>query len=211
MESLSGSDGTPLDLAPPPPPVSPGEPVPGPGENAPPPVLDADAPFGRKADGSPRQRPGPKPGRHDRPRVTTVADVHVQAADTDAVRERRVKSIRETLQVGAISCLTLAATTGNDAFKADAHVLAGADHFAEASAELAAVNPAFARFIDSGGKGAAYFAFGSAAASLGAQLAVNHGMLRPGFLGTRAPEDFLPKPAPAEPEGDGDGPSHTEG
>lgn len=203
-ESILGPDGEPLNLAPAPPDVSPGGPVLAEGES-PPPVVDADAPFGRKADGTPRARPGPKPGRHDRPRVQSAPEP--APGDADDVRTRRVTSVTETMHVAAISCLSMHAATGKDSWEADAHVLANnAAAFAASCAELAAVNPAFARFIDSGGKGAAYFAFGSVAASLGAQLAVNHGLLKPGFLGTRSVGELITP----EPEASPDGTAHTE-
>jgi hypothetical protein len=85
--------------------------------------------------------------------------------------------------------------TGISAFRADAYTLQGfAEPVGKACADVAAVDPAFARYIDksgSGGKALAYLGLFGTIAGMGAQLAANHKLVRPGTLGAVAPEDVI--------------------
>jgi hypothetical protein len=152
------------------------------------------------------QAASPKPRtRHDKPRTARTGPSTVKPAPSSPEADkRRAEASGELLRGGAMVALVLSTQTGNDAFKADAVTLdAGADEFGGACAQLARVSPRFAAFIDKSGNGAPYLAFGMACSTIGVQLAVNHGLIPAGMMGTQKPADLIAQLDKA------DGPANT--
>lgn len=117
------------------------------------------------------------------------AQAAVSGPETDAKRAEAGASLFHTAAMGA----TLAGRfTGVEAFNADAQVLvANADPFGLACAELAKANKSFAKFLDTESAVGAYLMFGSVCLGVSVQIAQNHGILR------SAPAEI---PADATPE-----------
>jgi len=155
-----------------------------------PPKVDKEAPFGRKADGSPRQRPaGPGRGR----RTTTQPAKQPAAAVSETAQEasqRRAEGVQGLMQLGAGLCLALSAR-GGDAFKADAYTLAAnSEPFGSACASVAAENPGFAAALDKITQAGPYAALMTIAVPMVTQIVRNH---RPAMKlpGTSNPADLV--------------------
>lgn len=117
-----------------------------------------------------------------KPRTTTKAAAPKTAPATAAGPEtdaRRAEAGASLFHTGAMGATLAASFTGVEAFNADAHVLvANADGFGQACAELAKTNKSFAKFMDTESSVGAYLMFGSVCLGVGVQIAQNHGILR---------------------------------
>lgn len=160
-----------------------------------PPKVEKDAPFGRKADGSPRQRPaGPGRGRKTTRNTDSKppAPAPKKTAETpQAASERRTQGVQGLMQVGAGLALAVGKGRNSDAFKADAYVLASnAEPLAEACASVAADNAQFAAAIDKITQVGPYGALIAVAVPMVTQLMRNH---RPSakLPGTKDPRDLI--------------------
>lgn len=160
-----------------------------------PPKLDPDAPYGLKADGTPRQRPaGPGRGRKTTRNTDSKppAPAAKQTSETpQAASQRRTEGIQGLAQIGAGLCLAVGKARKSEAFKADAMVLAqNAEPLAQACASIAADNVAFAAAIDKITAVGPYGALIAVAVPMVTQLVRNH---RPGMTlpGTADPKDLV--------------------
>lgn len=184
METLTTADGKPVDL----PSLEEQErqfhasmAVPEPDEpQAPaPPRVDSEAPFGRKADGTPRQNP-PGPGRGKKGVTQKPSSQSKTKTETaDAATQRRVDGVKGIMQLGAGVCM-MVSTRGGDAFKADAVVLAqNAEPMAQACAQVAAENAQFAAILDKVTEAGPYAALLTVTVPMAMQIARNHGVNLP--------------------------------
>jgi hypothetical protein len=160
-----------------------------------PPRVEKDAPFGRKADGSPRQRPaGPGRGRKTTtaPKKQPPTPPAKKAAETpEQAAERRTDGIKGLMQVGAGLAFAIGKGRDSEAFKADAAVLASnAEPLAEACAAVAADNLQFAAAIDKITAVGPYGALIAIAVPMVTQLVRNH---RPEtkLPGTKDPKELV--------------------
>jgi hypothetical protein len=142
----------------------------------------------------PEEAGKPKAAKRGRPPKSVRSSESVQAV-TPELTAKRAGDVAGTVQAVGGAFLAGAAMTGMDALKADAYSLQGfAEPIGKAAADVAAVDPAFARYIDksgSGGKVLAYLGLFGTVAGLGAQLAANHGLVKPGTLGAHDPADVI--------------------
>jgi hypothetical protein len=144
-----------------------------------PPRVDPEAPFGYKADGTPRQRPaGPGRGRKS-PQNTNKATPTSQPKPTtespEKAAQRRTEGVQGLMQIGAGLALAVGKAKKNDAFKADAFVLASnAEPLAEACASVAADNVPFANALDKVTQVGPYGALMAVAIPMLTQLVRNH-------------------------------------
>jgi hypothetical protein len=144
-----------------------------------PPRVEKDAPFGRKADGTPRARPpGPGRGRKTSPapgKATPKAEPKKTTETPEAASQRRTEGVQGLLQIGAGLCLAVGKAKKNDGFKADAYVLAAnAEPLAEACASVAAENAQFANALDKITQAGPYGALVAVAVPMVTQIIRNH-------------------------------------
>jgi hypothetical protein len=130
----------------------------------------------------------------DKPRT----DKTPPRASTPAVDKERAESVADTMNLAA-GLLLMGHASNKDknpalatALAADAATLSStAETFGAACSNLAKHSPGFARMIDGGGKAGPWFAFTTVTFSIGSQLAVNHGMIPAGLLGTVDPAELV--------------------
>jgi hypothetical protein len=163
-EGIQLGDGTKLAVSPPEPSAPEAEPT----VAAPPkrPPADPEAPHGRKADGTPKKGPG---GRPPKPRVTGAAEAPVldkAAIATDAT---------ETVQFVAVLCDLAGKSADNIALRADAIVLNSASKaLGNGLAEVAAISPTVARFLQGGSKFAPWVALSFTGYQVAMAIQANH-------------------------------------
>ena len=141
----------------------------------------------------PKRTRGPRKPSQTRTESVPPA-AKLSEAQLAVLHAKRVKSVEETAGMLGAGFLVAAKVTNQAAFKADAYTFqAAANPLGEAAANVAAVDPAFARYIDkqASGKITAYLGMATVALSLGAQMAANHGLVKPGFLSTVSPADVI--------------------
>lgn len=150
-------------------------------------------PYGRRADGSPRSRPGPKSSgaaprvaAAPRPRKTTRPAAKKSEPDYRA-------GIMGLLQIPAMGLTMIGRQTKNPALQADGYALAmHAPGLAEALNETAKAQPSVARALESIMKAGPYGAIIAAMVPLVMQLAANHGVMNPApQMGIHAPADLV--------------------
>jgi hypothetical protein len=181
--------------------------------------VNESAPPKRAPQAEPAEEPKPKRGRPPKAEQARVAEAPAPEA-TPAATARRAEAIAENVAIiGGV--LTMAGTaSGMKALKADGYFLThAATSLGTAAAEVARHEPGFAKWLDKsggGGKAVAYMALFGCVSSLGAQLAVNHGILKPGLMGTAAPEEIIrafetEAQAAEDPAAVADGPTENQG
>jgi hypothetical protein len=169
------------------------------GDVAAPPRMSDEAKAEAKAAKDAPKRRG-RPSKDERARVLKSADTPVKPP-TPEVTASRSQSVVDTVSVVGTVAVTFGKTLKNDALKADGYVLT---HFAkplgDACAEVAKFDAKFAAMLDkqASGKAMAYVGLIGVGAQFGTQLAVNHGLLKPGMLGAASAADILTAFEPAE-------------
>lgn len=167
---------------------------------------DEQAPPKRPPRAAAEEAPKPRRGRTPKEEKSRTAAAPVPEA-TPEVTAKRAENVAETFQIVGGALELIGKSAKSDAFYADGLFLtAAAPKIGEAVAEVARYDPAMARLVDmsgGGGKVTAYAALFACAASLGAQLAANHRLLKPGFMGSVSADEIisaLEKPAEDEAE-----------
>jgi hypothetical protein len=164
---------------------------------------DTEAPYGRRADGTPRAKPGRRPGAQSRPTRTrstpppTIADYKTP--------------ILGLFQIPA-GALAMAGMR-RPVFAADAAAITiYSPNIAEALDQLAHERPEVAAVLDRVLQVGPYGVLIAAAAPLVLQLLANHNAVPPGIMGTVPPEtliaNFMPEAGAAM--GNGQGGMHGE-
>lgn len=152
-------------------------------------------PYGRRADGSPRSRPGPKGTGSAGPRVAAAPRPRKATRPTAAKRNEPDyrPGIMGLLQIPAMGLSMLGRQTKNPALQADGYALAmHAPGLAEALNETAKAQPSVARALDSLMKAGPYGAIIAAMVPLVMQLAANHGVMNPApQMGIHSPADLV--------------------
>lgn len=160
------------------------DPVPPPGPDE----ADPDAPYGRKADGSPRGKPGRKGGTAGptmaAPRARGRASG--KAASSAAVRQAAyARTVAELIDVPAGLVTMAAAASGSRALQADAIMIdAFKPALSEQVAAVAVTRPGFAAWLEGLSDVSPIMLLAMTAAGFVAQLLVNHGVLPAGVIGS---------------------------
>jgi hypothetical protein len=160
----------------------------GPDEQAPPkrqprqPAADA-----------PKPRRG-RPRREDQSRTTDKAAEAAPAPPSPEVTAKRAASAEEAFRLGGTCLLLVGKVAHMPSFTADGFVVnANAAPLALKLADVAAVEPAIARWLDKApsAKVTAWMGLASVAAGLGLQAAANHKLIKPGSMGTADPAEII--------------------
>lgn len=156
--------------------------------------ADPEAPYGRKADGTPKRKPGPAKGTNPAPRATggLAAPRPTNRRKNQTTRTRAATpnyrdGVAGLLQIPAF--ILASAGRLNPALEYDG--IAVATHtpaIAEAVHAMALEEPRVAAVLDKILSVGPYGALLGAMVPLVAQIAVNHKKLPPGTLGTSEPE-----------------------
>lgn len=172
--------------------------------------TDPEAPWGRKADGTPRRRPGrpPKEGTSGEapapPRTSTSTSGSGSKSgskssgsksgskSSGSKRADYKRGVRELLGLPAAALAAAGGSLGRADLVADgATVDRHADGIAQAADSVAQHDPRFAQVIERVLAGGPWAALASALVPMAAQVAVNHGVLSPGIMGTVSPETLI--------------------
>jgi hypothetical protein len=170
--------------------------------------VDHEAPYGRKADGTPRQKPA-GPGRPAKARTQSkpASDKGKTPETPQDVSDRRTAGVESLVNVGAALCLGIS-VRGGDAFKADAVTLsASAKPLAQACTAVAEQDPRFARILDKITASGPYAALAATAVPIVAQLAMNHGVTAMRALNAVPPEELLRQLDEVPPDAGSDSPA----
>jgi len=145
------------------------------------------------------------PTRTTRTRKTDKADKArtktEPVAATPDVTAARIKKVSEVLTIASGSLLLAGKSYGNKALRADGHTVAAVtEPLSQAVANVAAHDPIVARMLDNEGsaKAAAYVGLVSVSFTIGAQLAANHGLIKPGVMNTSSSDDIIAAFEPVE-------------
>lgn len=151
-------------------------------------------PYGRRADGSPRSRPGPKGTGSAAPRSVSAPRPRKTTRPPAKKNEPDYRAgIMGLLQIPAMGLTMFGRQSKNPALQADGYALAmHAPGLAEALNETAKAQPAVARALESIMKAGPYGAIIGAMVPLVMQLAANHGMMNPApQMGIHDPADLV--------------------
>jgi hypothetical protein len=140
-------------------------------------VTEPEAPWGRRKDGTPRKRPGRKPGS---PRTPRKATGRKSAPQIDYG-----VPVRQLGQLVGTACLM----RGQRADALTVGMFTGP--LADATNRLAHEVPSIARVCEYLMTVGPYGEFLTVAVALGMQLAANHGMIKPGEFGTLTERDLI--------------------
>jgi hypothetical protein len=163
------------------------------------------APPDRPAD-SPEDKPKTRrsrPSKSQRDAPKSVKAVHPATPEVQAARKANAT---DTVQVLGSVAVVAGRGLNSPAFRADGYLLLNsADALGEAAAEVAKHDPVVARMLDksASGKVTAYMGLLGVAMSLGSQIAANHGLIKPGTMGSTDPQkiiDAFEKPDEPTPE-----------
>jgi len=154
-----------------------------------------DYPYGRRADGTPRSRPGPKSSGSATPRMAAAPRPRKTTRPAAAKKgEPDYRAgIMGLLQIPAMGLTMVGRQTKNQALQADGYALAmHAPGIAEALNETAKAQPAVGRALESIMKAGPYGAIIAAMVPLVMQLAANHGVMNPApQMGIHAVADLV--------------------
>jgi hypothetical protein len=161
--------------------------------HAAPPKKDAEAPYGRKADGTPRKRaPGPGRPAHDKPRVASASSATGKTETLEEVAKRRKDGVAGLVQITAAGTLMMHQRTGEISWQADTITLTTyTEPLADAVEQTCAYSASFARLVDKVTGIGPFAALTSVGLGLAAQLASNHGIQFGRMLGAAAPQDVI--------------------
>ena len=138
------------------------------------------------------KRPRGRPRKDERARVSGGSSAPSKPdPEADA---RRGEGITGMVQMAAGLCLVADSRTADDniAFRADAVTLASnAKALADACVETARHNAQFAAVLDKVTKAGPYAALVGVTMSVGAQIAMNHGVAAGAMLGAKDPKEIL--------------------
>jgi hypothetical protein len=154
------------------------------------PSHDVPGPPKRPADSAEKPQEPRKP--RGRPKTTTRTPPAPPAPPVSD--QERFEGVTGLVQIGAMLCLAIDQRTPDEdiSFKADAIVLSSnAEALGKAVVETAKQNAAFARVVDKVCAAGPYTALVAVTMQIGAQIAVNHGALSEGMLGTVAPQKLV--------------------
>jgi hypothetical protein len=141
------------------------------GEDKAPPVKQERSPA--------EDRPTPARRRRGRPPKDEQARTAPKAAVIALDDAQRAEGVKGLAQLGAGLCLMASKATGNDAFRADAIVIASnTEQIADACVQTARANPGFASALDKVCAAGPYAALVGVMVGIGSQIARNH---RPGL------------------------------
>jgi hypothetical protein len=141
---------------------------------------DADAPKPRRG----------RPPKEDRSRTSDKAAEAPPAPPSPEVTAKRASSAEETFRLAGTCLLLVGKVAHMPSFTADGFVVnANAAPLAVALADVAAVEPQIAKWLDKApsAKVTAWMGLASVAAGLGLQAAANHKLIKPGSMGTTDP------------------------
>jgi len=161
----------------------------GPSEQAPPKRQPRTAPAGD----APKPRRARKP-KEDQARTTDKAEQTPPPPPSPAVTAKRASSAEETFRLAGTCLLLVGKVTHMPSFTADGFVVnANAAPLAEKLADVAAVEPQIAKWLDKApsAKVTAWMGLASVAAGLGLQAAANHKLIKPGSMGTADPAEII--------------------
>ena len=135
-------------------------------------------------------------GRQPRESRSRTVDKGAQAPPppTPEVTAKRASSAEETFRLTGTCLLLVGKVTRMPSFTADGFVVnANAGQLAEKLADVAAVEPQIAKWLDKApsAKVAAWMGLASVAAGLGLQAAANHRLIKPGSMGTTDPAEII--------------------
>ena len=193
MPTLETTDGKPVDVTP----VDPDE-----VQRQMQAALNDDAP-GEQA--PPRRQPrqpgadAQKPGRARQPKAekSRTADKATEAAPappSPEVTAKRAASAEETFKLAGTCLLVVGKITHMPSFTADGFMVnANAGPLAVALADVAAVEPQIARWLDKApsAKVTAWIGLATVVGGLGLQAAANHKLIKPGVMGTSDPAEII--------------------
>jgi hypothetical protein len=162
------------------------------------PEPDAQAPPRRQpraqaAPDAPKRRPG-RPRKEDASRIADKPAEEAPAPPSPEVTAKRAGSAEEAFRLTGTCLLLVGKVTHMPSFTADGFVVnANAAPLAEKLADVAAVEPQIARWLDKApsAKVTAWMGLASVAAGLGLQAAANHKLIKPGSMGTADPAEII--------------------
>jgi hypothetical protein len=164
---------------------------PTPDEQAPPRRQPRTAP----ADGAPKQkRSYTRKPKEDQSRTADKAPEAAPAPPSPEVTAKRAASAEETFRLAGTCLLLVGKVTHMPSFTADGFVVnANAAPLAEKLADVAAVEPQIAKWLDKApsAKVTAWLGLASVVGGLGLQAAANHKLLKPGQMGTSDPAEII--------------------
>lgn len=164
------------------------------------PEPDAQAPPRRQpqaqqaAPEAPKRRRGRPPKEDSKSRVADKADEAPPAPASPEVTAKRAASAEESFRLAGTCLLLVGKVTKVQGFTADGYVVnANAAPLAEKLADVAAVEPQIAKWLDKApsAKVTAWLGLASVAAGLGLQAAANHKLIKPGSMNTTDPAEII--------------------
>jgi hypothetical protein len=161
----------------------------GPGEQAPPKRQPRTVIVGDAS----RQRRG-RQSKAEKSRTTDKAAEAAPPPPSPEVTAKRAASAEETFRLLGTSLLLVGKVTHMPSFTADGFVVnANAAPLAEKLADVAAVEPQIAKWLDKApsAKVTAWMGLASVAGGLVLQAAANHKLLKPGQMGTSDPVEII--------------------
>lgn len=161
-------------------------------------MADPAAPYGRKKDGTPKAKPGPRNaggGASGTPRTAAAPKPRkatATRAKTPGVTDYR-PGIMGLLQIPAMGLSMIGRQSKNAALQADGMTLAmHAGNIAEALNMTAQTQPQVAKALDNIMKAGPYGAILTAVVPLALQIAANHGVIPVNpQMGLHSPEDLV--------------------
>jgi hypothetical protein len=139
----------------------------------------------------------PRRGRQSKEDKSRTTDKAAEAAPpppSPAVTAKRASSAEETFRLVGTGLLMVGKIAHMPSFSADGYVVnANAEALAVKLADVAAVEPQIAKWLDKApsAKVTAWMGLASVAAGLGLQAAANHKLIKPGSMGTADPAEII--------------------